>query len=588
MTIRFRLIVSFALLLLVLVGMGAVGLQATTRWVGAVERSREMIVPFLRQAQECRILVLTLRRFEKDTFLNIGKPDKQAKYQERLDKAAGKLSETIVALQGLAKADPRIPAEVAATLAGLPGDLQEYLDGIHGLAQRVMVDASMTPQEANHSMMPFKEATYRMEEGIDAVGAFGLQLAEETAAEESSRAGGVSALLYWGLAGGLLLAVPVVWWCNRSIARPLGRITRFAARVAEGDLEAAAVGPFQGEVAQLHRALSHMLERLKGIIVEAEGKGREAERQAAGAREALAQAEAAKARAEQARMEGLAEAAQRLQGVIGQLCRVSEDITGRIARVKESASRQSRRSSETVAAMEEMNHSVREVATNASQAADRSNSAREQAEAGASVVQALVSAIEEVQVSARETSRNINELGTHAEAIGRIITVIEDIADQTNLLALNAAIEAARAGEAGRGFAVVADEVRKLAEKTMSATKEVGQAVVVIQDGTQRNLTSMREAVSAVDKSTGHATRAGDSLLTIVRTITEANDQVRSIAAAAQQQSQTSQTIMGAAEDVNQLAVTTTSDMEQASDAVREMAGLAERLTDLTGQLSRD
>ena len=143
---------------------------------------------------------------------------------------------------------------------------------------------------------------------------------------------------------------------------------------------------------------------------------------------------------------------------------------------------------ETATAMNQMNVSVLEVARNASDAADVTTNAREQAEEGSRNLNALIKMIGEVHQHALGLKDSMQDLGNQAQGIGNILNVISDIADQTNLLALNAAIEAARAGEAGRGFAVVADEVRKLAEKTMDATREVGSAVSSIQSVTDLNI----------------------------------------------------------------------------------------------------
>ncbi|MBU4378024.1 MAG: chemotaxis protein, partial [Proteobacteria bacterium] len=153
--------------------------------------------------------------------------------------------------------------------------------------------------------------------------------------------------------------------------------------------------------------------------------------------------------------------------------------------------------------------------------------------------------------------------------------------DQTNLLALNAAIEAARAGEAGRGFAVVADEVRKLAEKTMQATNEVHQAVTGIQDGARKNVRATEIAVSAVQKSTDMANRSGEALKSIVLVAESTADRVRSIATAAEQQSAASDEISRATMDVNRICGETDRAMAESAEAIKRLAGLAESLADV-------
>jgi methyl-accepting chemotaxis protein len=243
---------------------------------------------------------------------------------------------------------------------------------------------------------------------------------------------------------------------------------------------------------------------------------------------------------------------------------------------------------ETAAAMEEMTATVFEVAKNASRAADTAEKAKQQAQAGSGVVSRVVGGIQEVQHSALELKTNMTVLGKQAEGIGQVMNVISDIADQTNLLALNAAIEAARAGEAGRGFAVVADEVRKLAEKTMSATKEVGDAIRGIQDGTRKNITSVEQAVEQISSATGLANDSGAALREIVSLVDLTTDQVRSIATASEQQSAASEEINRSIEDVSRISSETSEAMRQSAQAVSEMAHQSQVLKQLIGRMREE
>ena len=277
--------------------------------------------------------------------------------------------------------------------------------------------------------------------------------------------------------------------------------------------------------------------------------------------------------------------ANQADGVSANVASASEEISAQVEQSTSGAQEQARRISETATAMEQMNATVLEVAKSASQAAGTSEKAKTQAQAGAQVVAQVVTGIGQVQANALELKTSMTELGAQAEGIGQVMNVISDIADQTNLLALNAAIEAARAGEAGRGFAVVADEVRKLAEKTMTATKEVGEAINGIQEGTRRNISSVGAAGKAVEEATALASTSGEALREIVTLVEHACDQVRSIAAASEQQSAASEEINRSIEAVNRISSETSEAMAQSAMAVGELSNQALILKNLIEEM---
>ena len=415
-------------------------------------------------------------------------------------------------------------------------------------------------------------------------GAFEIISSLAVAKKETLNAGLVSGLTTLGI---LALLIAATWWIvSKSVTRPLAHIQDFAGAVAKGDLEAKPSGTFQAELAQVKDSIQVMVDHLKAKMSEAGQRAEEADLAKHGAEEATAQAKAQEAKVTDllARMTHVATDSAE---IANQVALASEALAAQVLQVTKGAELQNRRTEETATAMEEMNATVLEVAKNSSSAAQAADGAKIQAEEGSGIVARSVEAIEKVQEQSQELKAQMASLGKQAESISRILDVISDIADQTNLLALNAAIEAARAGEAGRGFAVVADEVRKLAEKTMNATKEVSQVIGAIQEGTQANIKGVEASGEVIKQATEMASKSGEALVKIVDLVNQTSDQVRSIAAAAEEQSAASEEINRAVEDISRVTSETTDGMSQSSQAVHELADLAQKLRGLIGELAK-
>ncbi len=382
-----------------------------------------------------------------------------------------------------------------------------------------------------------------------------------------------------------LVSLLLTYALASTISKPANALVAYAAEVEKGNYDARISGVFSGELKHLKASVQLMVAALKEKIAQADEHSRQAGLEAENARVATQQAEQAKLQAERARQEGMLAAADRIEDIVAILSTASDELSAQIDESSKGAAVQSRHIAETATAMEEMNATVIEVAKNAGQAAETSDGARNQAQDGARVVENVVKGIASVQTQALALKQDMAELGAQAEGIGRIMGVISDIADQTNLLALNAAIEAARAGEAGRGFAVVADEVRKLAEKTMTATKEVGDAIRDIQQGTRKNVDNVDRAVRTIEETTTQAARSGEALAEIVHLVESSTDQVRSIATASEQQSAASDQISRAISTINAIAQQSADGMDQAAQAVSQLAEQAQALKRLVDEL---
>lgn len=261
-----------------------------------------------------------------------------------------------------------------------------------------------------------------------------------------------------------------------------------------------------------------------------------------------------------------------MEKVLEHVVSASEEMSLQSNELLRGAEIQTDRISSTATAMEEMNATVLEIARNAGDAASSSTEAQDKAKDGANVVSKSKTSLEQTVGEVSNLKGNMEELDQQAKGTEAIIGVITDIADQTNLLALNAAIEAARAGEAGRGFAVVADEVRKLAEKTMTATGEVSGSIGAIQRVAGENIKSMETVFKRIEEASEYSSSSGEVLEEIVAGAEESAIQIQSIATAAEQQSATSDEINNSIEEINRITVETSSGARELAMALESLA----------------
>ncbi|MBF0318854.1 MAG: bacteriohemerythrin [Nitrospirae bacterium] len=238
----------------------------------------------------------------------------------------------------------------------------------------------------------------------------------------------------------------------------------------------------------------------------------------------------------------------------------------------QSAVNQTEQIEQIVNSMVQMKETTAESAQNAMIAAESARKASEFAMLGKDVVNKTITSMNGIKYKTEDSGRIVQTLGEKSSQIGEIIQVINDIAEQTNLLALNAAIEAARAGEQGRGFAVVADEVRKLAEKTSNATKEISAMIMTIQESTTGAVESMKEASLEVSNGVEFINQAGATLEEIVQTNEDVTDKITRIAAATEQQSAATEEISRTMEHISQLSGALTSSAKQTAAAAGELS----------------
>jgi methyl-accepting chemotaxis protein len=267
-----------------------------------------------------------------------------------------------------------------------------------------------------------------------------------------------------------------------------------------------------------------------------------------------------------------------------QLASATEEISANTAQSADGAKTQNDQMAQVKSAMREVETEVRTVEDHSQKAADCAQQTAETARSGGRIVDETLEIMRSIAASVREAGTTIEKLGQSSEQIGKIAGVIDEIANQTNLLALNAAIEAARAGEQGRGFAVVADEVRKLAERTTKATKEISDMIVTVQSDTRTAVLGMERGTQQVDEGVAITARAGESLKEIIEGVGQVGEMIAGITKAATQQTVSTQKASSSLEVISKAVAESASGARQSATACSDLAELAMNLHQLLGK----
>lgn len=331
-------------------------------------------------------------------------------------------------------------------------------------------------------------------------------------------------------------------WITRSITKPLRLCIEVAESVAQGDLSR--VEKMQegtNEIGILGAAINKMEYNLKDAVLKISDSSSH-----------------------------VSSAATQLHSTSEQMATSSEELTAQ--------------SGSVATASEEMSATAADIANNCHSASDISRQASDTAKEGSRIISETVEAMSRIASKVTNTAKTIDSLGSRSEQIGQIVGTIEDIADQTNLLALNAAIEAARAGEQGRGFAVVADEVRALAERTTKATKEISDMIRVIQRETSNAVSEMEEGVKEVEMGTVKAMHSGEAMDRILSGIDDTSMQINQIATAAEEQSATTHEITANVHQIMEVSMQNSRGAQESSAAAEELSRLAQELQSVVSQ----
>ncbi|HEX3986596.1 MAG TPA: HAMP domain-containing methyl-accepting chemotaxis protein [Acidobacteriaceae bacterium] len=343
----------------------------------------------------------------------------------------------------------------------------------------------------------------------------------------------------------VLLSALIGWQLTRLIAPRIGVVTQALERMANKDLTAQVVVTGSDEIGRLGVALNTCSDAVR-------------------------------------------EALHSVAASANSLAASTSQVSGSASQSASNAKAQSTKTGQIAAAAQEMTATIGEISRNTENAANASRESAETAQQGGEVMQAAATTMEKIAAATGSASEKMSSLALRSDEIGKVVSVIQEISEQTNLLALNAAIESARAGEHGRGFAVVAGEVRRLAERTRSATEEIAATIRTMQEETQTTLQVMQESNTAVSAGIEETTRARHSLASIIDSSKQVEQQIQLIASAATEQTAASGEISQSAEEISRLSVENTQGADEAVQALGSIAGLAADLDRVIRQFRLD
>ncbi|QRY76954.1 HAMP domain-containing protein [Pseudomonas sp. PDNC002] len=336
---------------------------------------------------------------------------------------------------------------------------------------------------------------------------------------------------------GALASLLITWM----IVRPLRQVIGMARRIAEGDLSVSVEVRRKDEVGQLMGAVGSMADSLRGIV-------------------------------------------SRLSDGVGQITASAQALSSVTERTQHGVNSQKAETDQVATAMNQMAATVHDVARNAEEAASSAEQADGKVASGQDVVRQTLGRIEQLADAVRAATESIEQLGRESQSIGSVLVVIKNVAEQTNLLALNAAIEAARAGEQGRGFAVVADEVRALARRTQQSTAEIETLIAALQNGATTSVQRMQRSHALVEMTVGDAVQTEAALGTIASAVAVIHQMNQQIAAASEQQSAVAEEISRSVTSIRGIADESAQAMESTASSSVELAQLSRELQGLVGQ----
>ncbi|MDU9389474.1 methyl-accepting chemotaxis protein [Pseudomonas sp. zfem002] len=533
MNIAPRALLGFALIGALMLALGTFALTQMSKIRQAGEDIEQITVPSIKALDQINLLTLRLRTLS---------------YRLMINREADLLQNTV---SQLAERNNQIDAarKVYEPLIASDEERNVYNQYVQALGQYRQLESRMVQHSQANDLPAIREMINRellqnMEQitaNLDKL----VQINTDQTRDINQAATDQYTSAFTLVIGLLIAATVLTFLCaiilTRSIVKPIEEVLGVAEQIAAGNLTHSIRPEGKDEAARLQQAMAKMQEQLRDTL-------------------------------------------QQIAGSATQLASAAEELNSVTEESARGLQQQNNEIEQAATAVTEMTSAVEEVARNAVSTSEASAEATRSATDGRDLVMETVSAIERMSTDVQSTSVLVGNLAEQSRDIGKVLDVIRGLADQTNLLALNAAIEAARAGEAGRGFAVVADEVRALAHRTQQSTAEIERMVSSIQGGTEQAVGSMRNSTERAESTLSIARGAGSALETITGAVAQINERNLVIASAAEEQAQVAREVDRNLVNINDLSVQSATGAHQTSAASAELSRLAVGLNGLVAR----
>ncbi len=549
-TVAKKIMFGFGILILIIILIGSLGIYELSNMNGMLNNLYETDLQGISYIKEAQVNLITTHRAEKNLILSKD-PKEEAMHAENIRKYNSMFEEAMI------KFETTIVLEEVRQKAA---EIKRLWEEVKPVQERIIqLNIQQRYDEAFELSTQNRAVFDKIEGYIEEIATQKDQQALKAYNDSDVIYDNVSKIVIAILAIGIIISIGTALFISRLISKPIVLMAKSAEEIANGDLTVESIKVKNNdEIGELANSFNKMTDNLREII----RKITEAS-------------------------QNVAAYSQELSASSEETTAAAEQVSKTISELSNGTAVQSQELESTSAHLSQISATIQQNASNTESVANASMMVSDAAKEGSTEADNAVRKIDRVRQVSVETADVVHSLGEQSEEIGQIIDVIKSIADQTNLLALNAAIEAARAGEQGRGFAVVADEVRKLAEQSSASTKQIEELILSIQNETNRAVNVIEAGSQDISEGVEAVHKAGDSFKIIVKEINNVVEQIHEISAATQQIASESNEIVKSVDNVASISQQAAASSQEVTAASEEQTATMEEVASSAQELSR-